>query len=98
MKVMDFLDVKGDAWGIKYYNSILNEYEPSLQDTIKSVRFLKSGESGAYHVYTDSLKDFNIDNVSIADVKKYCAQTMDCKQCVIREFCNKNIKTCPNKW
>lgn len=98
MKVQDFLDIKGDNWGIKYYNSIHHEYEPNLQDGIVSVKFFKNGESGEYQVYTDSVKNCNVDNMSIGEIKKYCTDTVDCRKCGIKEFCEKSFGLMPRKW
>lgn len=98
MKVMDFLNTKGDAWGIKYYNAAYMVYTPSLQDNIIKIKFLKDGESGCYHIFTDSVKDVKADNMRLSDIKRYCARTMDCKQCIIKTFCDNNFKTLPNRW
>lgn len=98
MKVMDFLDTKGDAWGIKYYNAVYNEYTPCLQDNIIKIKFLKSDKSGSYHIYTDSDKDVTIDKMTISDIKKYCAQATDCERCLIHEFCLNAFCVIPRKW
>lgn len=98
MKVMDFLDTKGDAWGIKYYNAVYNEYTPCLQDNIIKIKFLKSGESGGYHIYTDSDKDVEVDKMTISDIKKYCVNIVDCRECAIKEFCTKSFNLMPRKW
>lgn len=98
MKVMDFLDTKGDAWGIKYYNADYKVYTPSLQDNIVKIKFLNNGKSGCYHIFTDSVKDVEVDNMTIADIKKYCKEDADCGNCVIHEFCLNNFCVIPRAW
>lgn len=98
MKVIDFLNIKDDAWGIMYFNSIGKQYVPSLQDNIVKIKFLKNDESGKYNIYTDSNKDIIIDCLTIDEVKKYCTQVIDCRECVIKEFCTKSFNLIPRKW
>lgn len=99
MKVIDFLQLKNDTYGVRYFNNFSIEYTPSPDDNIAGISFHKSDVSGKseYHIFTDSVKNVKIDNMTIGNIKRYCKETV-CEQCPIHEFCLNAFSVIPRKW
>lgn len=100
MKVIDFLQLKNDNYGVIYYNTFSVEYTPNPNDNITGIAFHKSDVSGksTYHIFTDSVNEVKVDNMKIADIKKYCKEKTLCEHCEIHEFCLNNFCIIPRKW
>lgn len=99
MKAIDFLQLKCDTYGVRYYNTFSVEYTPNPNDNITGISFHKSDVSGKseYHIFTDNTTS-DLSKLTVDDIRNICCKTSHCKDCKIFDLCNGYFSSCPNNW
>lgn len=99
MKVIDFLRLKNDTYGLRYFNNCSVEYTPIPDDNITSIAFHKSDVSGMseYHIFTDNIT-VNLGKLTLDDINNICRSSSSCKDCKIYDLCDRYFSLCPNAW